>query len=169
MRLTKLIRESFVRAAMQDVPHIEYDEQIRKVIFDNVVAQMPPEMLKAYQKHPKLFNTDGRYIDNQIGYVYLPCSIAPAPEAIRCALELVEKRRVQKNARQSLKEKLQAAADSVTTRKALIALLPEFEKYLPADEPAACKTLPAVANLLADFTKAGWPKQAAKTSKKATA
>ena len=170
MRLTKIIRESFVRAAMQDVPHTEYDEAIRKMIHDNVVAQMPPDMLKAYQKHPELFNKDGRYIDNSIGYVYLPCSIKPAPEAVRAALELCEKRGEQNRQRKALKEKLQAAAESVTTRKALVALLPEFEKYPPADEPAACKTLPAVANLVSDFTKAGWPKSAdAPKAKKATA
>jgi hypothetical protein len=68
--------------------------------------------------------------------------------------------------RDTLSAKLQAAANSVATRKALVELLPEFEKYLPADEGAACKTLPAVANLLADFSKAGWPKSAtAKTAK----
>lgn len=170
MRLTKIIRESFVRAAMQDVPHIEFDEQIRKLIVDNVIAQMPPDMHKAYKKHPELFNKSGDYIDNSIGYVYLPCAIKPAPEAIRAARELCEKRRLQQVERKALKEKLKAAAESVTTRKALIALLPEFEKYLPADEPAACKTLPAVANLMADFTKAGWPKSAANDkSKKAAA
>jgi hypothetical protein len=166
MRLTKIIRESFVRAAMQDVPQVQYDEAINKMLVENVIAQMPPDMLKAYQKHPELFNKDGRYVDNQIGYVYFPCAIKPAPEAIRAALELCEKRRVQKIERNTLEEKLRAAADSVTTRKSLVALLPEFEKYLPADEPAACKTLPAVANLLADFTKAGWPKSATKKSTK---
>ena len=38
--------------------------------------------------------------------------------------------------------------------------LPEFAKYLPK---AVAKTdnLPAVANLVADFVKAGWPKEQA--------
>jgi Tfp pilus assembly protein PilO len=68
--------------------------------------------------------------------------------------------------RNTLSSKLQAAANSVATRKALVALLPEFEKYLPADKEAACKNLPAVANLLADFSKAGWPKSATAKSTK---
>lgn len=166
MRLTKYIREAFVNAAMQDVPQVQYDEPIKKLLIDSVVAQMPPDMLKAYKKNPELFNNDGRYIDNAIGYVYFPCNIKPTPEAIKAANELVEKRRIQNNERRDLKVKLQAAADSVTTRKALLNLLPEFEKYLPAAEAEVCKTLPAVANLVSDFTKAGWPKSATKKSTK---
>lgn len=72
MRLTKYIREAFVNAAMQDVPQVQYDEPIKKLLIDSVVAQMPPDMLKAYKKNPELFNNDGRYIDNAIGYVYFP-------------------------------------------------------------------------------------------------
>ena len=45
-----------------------------------------------------------------------------------------------------------------STRKGLADALPEFEKYLPADEPAAVRSLPVVANVVADFVKAGWPK-----------
>ena len=67
---------------------------------------------------------------------------------------------------QELETKLMAAANSCTTRKALVELLPEFEKYLPADQAAACKTLPAVANIMADFVKAGWPKDEAKKGAK---
>jgi hypothetical protein len=67
--------------------------------------------------------------------------------------------------RKELRSKLQATADAVTTRKALIDLLPEFEKYLPADEAKAVATLPAVANVLSDFVKAGWPKNQPKMPK----
>ena len=73
-----------------------------------------------------------------------------------CIRDSAEKE--QEGIRASLKSQLKSAAHSVTTRKALAALLPEFEKYLPADEAAACKTLPVVQNIVADFAKAGWPK-----------
>jgi hypothetical protein len=55
----------------------------------------------------------------------------------------------------------------VSTRKALVDLLPEFEKYLPADEAKAIASLPAVANVLSDFVKAGWPKNQPKMPKPA--
>jgi hypothetical protein len=65
----------------------------------------------------------------------------------------------------ALRTKLSATADAVSTRKALIDLLPEFEKYLPADESKAVASLPAVANVLSDFVKAGWPKNQPKMPK----
>lgn len=166
MRLTKTIRESFVRAAMNDVPQVDYDSQITKLLFDNVVAQMPPEMLTAYQKYPNLFNNEGRYIDNGIGYLYFPCSIKPAHEAIKEAKKLVEKSGEQAKEIRALKDKLSATAESVTTRKALVNLLPEFEKYLPKEDEQASRQVPAIANLVADFTKAGWPKQDEQKGKK---
>lgn len=54
------------------------------------------------------------------------------------------------------------AISACTTRKQAAEVLPEFEKYLPEDEPKALRTLPALANVAADFVKAGWPKNAKK-------
>ena len=48
------------------------------------------------------------------------------------------------------------------TRAALAAALPEFEKYLPADEPKALRSLPSMANVASEFVKAGWPKKSVK-------
>lgn len=67
----------------------------------------------------------------------------------------------QQQTRSALKDRLRSVAYACSTRKALLAALPEFEKYLPEDEPAALRTLPVVANVVADFVKAGWPKAAA--------
>lgn len=66
----------------------------------------------------------------------------------------------QKKVHRELETKLEGVAAACTTRKALVEMLPEFEKYLPADEATANKTnLPALANVVTDFVKAGWPKQ----------
>jgi hypothetical protein len=167
MRLTKLIRQSFVRAAMNDVPSIDYDEQCRKLLVDCVVSQMPPEMLKAYQKYPSMFATHGEYF-HRVGYVYFPCSsaIKPKPETMKAVTALMDKASEQGQKKRELQQKLEAAAESVTTRKALAALLPEFEKYLPAEAEGANRQVPAIANLVADFTKAGWPKGQEQKGKK---
>jgi hypothetical protein len=61
-----------------------------------------------------------------------------------------------------LQNKLESVAKSCNTRKQLAELLPEFEKYLPADTPAASRSVPAIANLVTEFTKAGWPETKAK-------
>ena len=80
-------------------------------------------------------------------------------EALRAEVDALKAEMDASNkARKALAEKLRAVAYSVTTRKALAAALPEFEKYLPPDDAAAIRTLPVVANVVADFVKAGWPK-----------
>lgn len=55
-----------------------------------------------------------------------------------------------------------ALANSIAglrTRKAFVAMFPELEKYAPP-EPAMGTNLPAIANVMADLTKLGWPKGA---------
>jgi hypothetical protein len=75
--------------------------------------------------------------------------------------ELSEKARATRQTISDLQDKLESVAKSCNTRKQLAELLPEFEKYLPADTPAAGRSVPAIANLVTDFTKAGWPKEKA--------
>lgn len=64
-----------------------------------------------------------------------------------------------RDSRNDLRLKLEGCAAACTTLKLLKDMLPEFVKYMPADEPAACKTLPVVQNVVSDFVKAGWPKK----------
>ena len=86
MRLTQVHRDAFVRAAIQDVPRVDWDEQAARI-----------------------------------------------------------------------------------AREALAAMLPEFEKYLPSETPALDRTVPAVANVVTDFMRAGWPKGQAKPAAKPAA
>ena len=65
----------------------------------------------------------------------------------------------QNKCRCQLQEKMEGIAASCTTRKQLLEALPEFEQYLPAETAARSRSVPALANLLADLTAAGWPKQ----------
>jgi len=73
-------------------------------------------------------------------------------------LSLANKSAEQERQRVALRDKLKRAAASFTTRKQLAEAMPEFEKYLPADEAAAIRSLPAVTNVVGDFQRAGWPK-----------
>lgn len=177
MRLTKFIREAFVRSAMSDVPSENFEEQAHKIIIDDSVEALPLK-LRPFALDKNLCS----YINMRSYWVYDSpfSSVSVFSErgrdfqlsmtAKKQLDVLIAKAKEQKANRKKLEESISAAANSVSTRKALVALLPEFEKYLPADEPAACKTLPAVANLVSDFTKAGWPKSAdAPKAKKATA
>lgn len=39
-----------------------------------------------------------------------------------------------------------------------------IDSLMPEDEQQACKTLPAIANVVSDFVAAGWPKQQGATA-----
>ena len=169
MKLTKFMREAFVRAAMQDVPSVDYNEKARELVQKAAKEMMPP----AIQKLVKAGGAEVAYI--RTGYLSMPGCLSNVTVYCRDAYpqlselptdvqtqvrEMAAAAKVQSEKRRELDAKLEAAAKSVTTRKALAELLPEFERYLPIDTPAACKTLPAIANVVAEFSKAGWPKGA---------
>jgi hypothetical protein len=164
MKLTKTLREAFVSAAMNDVPSIDYDEQIQKLGTEAALAAMPPEVLTAYKKHPEYFDPNGFSITKDAGwhYVYVPAhSSFKFPEETRKkADELKKLGQAQSRARNELRQKLEGVVNSVTTRKALAEALPEFTKYLP-EELTKTSMLPAIANTVAEFVQAGWPKNKA--------
>lgn len=169
MKLTNSIRDAFVRAAMDDVPTVDYEEAIRKAVADAALRALPPSVRKVYDDEatrPYLERTHLHFGDVSISVIgrdgrwrepdtQLPKLAAKDVSAIEA---LTQKKATQEATRKELQSKLRGAAYAVSTRKALVELLPEFEKYLPADEAAANRTLPVVANIVADFTKAGWPK-----------
>jgi hypothetical protein len=165
MNLTNYIRDAFVRAAMQDVPQVDYDEKIRKAAVAAAVAAMPPKVRAFWESNKNLRGwVEQRSVKVASGisvHVPHPSDDMTFGEKLKNLPEIVELKALsdeQQETRNSLQAKLRSAAYGVKTKKALVAMLPEFEKYLPADEPAAIRTLPVAANVVADFVKAGWPK-----------
>lgn len=163
MKLTKIIREAFVRSVMNDVPQVDYVKQYQKLYQDAALAAAPPEVRALYPKHKDWLLKEYHYfsysaIPGFYCYGYRDFTIA---EAAQAALDRIEKAYVQQcESRQDLETKLTAVAQSCTTCKALAEALPEFEKYLPA-EAVKGSNLPALANVMTDFMKAGWPKDRA--------
>jgi hypothetical protein len=165
MRLTKTIREAFVRAALHDVPRIDYVEQARKALVEEFVAIMPPEVATAYKKHPEwIAKSDYYYINamSQSFAVPRPNNLSLPADAQSRIFALAESHKAQQKMLRDLEAKLSAVAEGASSRKQLAEALPEFEKYLPAEGEKATRSLPAIANVVAEFTKAGWPKQQAK-------
>lgn len=165
MKLTKNLRNAFVRAAMNDVPQIDYDEQYRALGMNAAIAAMPADVLALYKKRPEYFALNQHKLGDDTNYRFYEHVYVPMPEEQSFPAHVNEEmvriltlQSAQAEARTLLRQKIEAAAASVTTRKALAELLPEFEKYLPADDRTATLNLPAVANIMADFIKAGWPK-----------
>lgn len=173
MRLTNTIRDAFVRAAMSDVPQVDYEEQAQKIGKAAISASLPASVQKlikdpiASEYLNREYITMPRYFSNFYFYTQRNDHAVlqnKHPEAWAQITELHAKNDQQSKERRELESKLRAVANSVTTRKALVAALPEFEKYLPDDEEKAIRTLPVVTNVVADFAKAGWPKDQKKAA-----
>ena len=164
MKLTNTMREAFIRAAMDDVPYVDYSEQIQSVAQKAAAAMLPLEVRKLW---------DDNKLRPYVSTFYFRGAMLPGAGAdddkIRAAAEIavapfIKARDAQKAARGDLERKLRSVAYGATTRAALIEALPEFEKYLPVDVRTA--NLPAIANVVAEFVAAGWPKGKEPATKK---
>lgn len=165
MKLTNTLRDAFIRAAMQDVPQIDYDAQIDKLFREAAIAALPAKVraLLKDKECERFVHFEYRSLTGLYRNQHVPCSRFrddfKLPTEVQAEIRaLIDKSDAQGRHRNELERKLRGVAYGVTTRKALADALPEFTKYLPADEVAAARSLPVVANVVADFVKAGWPK-----------
>ena len=173
MRLTNYIREAFVKSAMQDVPAPEnFEEKVHAIVKQDAFDQMPGK-IRAISQDKELawyLNQSSYYFYRQpFSSVYINTprgkDYKPSAKAQKQINEIAAAAEADKEMRSSLKSKLMAAAQACTSTKQLRELLPEFDKYLPLEAETTCRTLPAVANIMSDFVKAGWPKDAKKMPK----
>lgn len=167
MKLTNYIRDAFIDAALADVPKgCDHEEAIRKIAQADLLAQVPALIQKAW-KDPDLIQYIRRRSDSygDVSVAYPSADDGWGSRGKR-QLGTEAQKKVDKLAgemladlalRKDLRQKLKGAAYACNTTKQLRELLPEFAKYLPAEEEQTCRTLPVVANIVADFTKAGWP------------
>lgn len=165
MKLTKTIRDAFVRQVMDDVPSFDYDEQVRAAVMKLAVAELPPKIRAAWndtdlRKYVATYYCYGGHVSVTVpGRRRDDSSTFSEHPAVQ---EILALKAVQSEERKGLRDKLRGVAYSVTTHKALSDALPEFAKYLPPDEAAVNRSLPVVANVVASFVKAGWPKGVSK-------
>lgn len=157
MKLTNNLRQAFVRAAMNDVPSVDYTEQIRTL----VNAKVKKLLIKAgiQDQHAERLNSQyfsfahqGFSVRGLTSDEHSQMKLDPELKALEASYE------AQRQEQRKLETSLQGAIAGCNTRKQAVEALPEFEKYLPADGVAAMRSLPALANVLTDFVKAGWPK-----------
>lgn len=167
MRLTNYLRDAFIAAAMQDVPKTDYRELIQGRI--DVLARelCPKEIAAVIDAGLESWLGCGSIFVPQLGYLrvhFAPELRSELEAAIREDAQIAAWAKAdgaQSQQRTDLGAQLRSVAYGCTTRKALVSALPEFEKYAPEDEAAPSKNLPALANVAAEFTKAGWPKDKA--------
>lgn len=157
MRLTKVMQQAFVRAAMNDVPRIDYQELIRSEVNKKVASLH--KKAKIVDIDPLRFDRQYIHLGSQSIYVngILPSEIESIKNDPKI-LEYKELNTVQSKKINALNQSLTGAISGCTTRKQAVEAFPEFEKYLPEDAGKAIRSVPALANILSDFVKAGWPK-----------
>lgn len=166
MRLTNFLRDAFVRAVMHDVPSTNYAEQAEKLARDAVRAIFKksfPDLDYDKACESEWFNSGSINMPYGIPNIYLKAmtcwNMLQTEEKTWAKLEALGlKKKEQDKKLSELESRLRNVAYACTTRKQLEEALPEFSAYLPEEEAKAAKNLPAVANVLAEFVQAGWPK-----------
>lgn len=169
MRLTNTLRKAFVHAVMDDVPSVDYQEQARELMNKAAEQNLPDALKRAIALDPSIRDwIESRY--HHLGKYPLSglflrgtreaLDQLDKDEVLQEQLQVLSDRLAEQNkCRSQLQEKIEGIAASCTTRKQLLQALPEFEQYLPEETAASSRSVPALANLLADLTAAGWPKQ----------
>ena len=161
MRLDKYVKSSIVRAIMQDVPPVDKAAR-RLAVQAAIVKAMSPEVRKVFRSNPGALRTaytgDVVELDD-----YNSRSITVGDVTDDQLEEILKPYKEEDRVRYDTKRKLQGIVEGCSTLKQLQTLLPEFKQYMPT-EAAPTKNLPAVANVVADLSKLGWPKSKASTN-----
>lgn len=156
MKLTKYTRDAIITAVMSDVPKPDKAKR-RLEIVKAVLKAMSPECRKVYLKTPEALRTyftgDLTY-DHVYEHRYIPQGDVPEAKI----KEIIKPYQDEDDARASARRQLRAAVEGCSTLKQLKTALPEFEKYMPTEQQPT-KNLPALANVVADLSKLGWPKK----------
>ena len=154
MKLNKYQKQAIVTAIMADVPKVDVATH-RKRMQDGVVKLMSPAVRKVFKESPSALKT--RYFSelyDGVGWGSRELIVGDVSEVetdkLYGPLEAAVRERL------AVYQKLKGVVDGCTTLKKLKELLPEFEAYFPTED-APTKNLPAVANLVTDMMKLGWP------------
>lgn len=157
MKLNTYTKAAIVRAIMNDVPKPDKTKR-HEALQAAIVKAMSPECRKVYNKTPNALAR--QHVGNT---TYDGCNWhtrevikGDAPEdKIKALLKPYDD---EDEAYDKAREQLEAAIKGCNTLNALKKAFPEFEKYLPT-EAQPTKNLPALANVVADLSKLGWPKK----------
>lgn len=160
MRLDKYAKQSIVSAIMADVPPVDKAKR-RADLQAAVVKAMSPDVRKVFKTKPNALRT--HHVGDTLydGHGWHTRDIIAGDVDGKTIDELLKPYKDADIERHNAKCKLRSVVDGCNTLGQLKKLLPEFVSYFPT-ETAPAKNLPAVANMVADLSKLGWPKGAAK-------
>ena len=167
MKLTKSDREAFVRAVIDDVPTVDYQEQAETLVRSVALSTFPEDLRPMVTKYPDYFESQYVYLPGQLQNRYFKINRSCAsgffkekfPEIWEQLSALAKQIEEQNEQVRTLRHQLSGVIESCSTLKQAKERLPEFEKYLPKERNGVTvANLPAISNLVTDLTAAGWPK-----------
>jgi hypothetical protein len=158
MKIDKYVRQSIVRAIMNDVPKPDKAKR-RADLQAAIIKAMSPDVRKVFKSNPGALKMHyfGDVLYDNVNWGSRELVVGDVTEE---KLKELAKPYIEEDAaRHAAHCKLENAIEGCTTRKALMTRLPEFEKYFPAETAPLSKSVPALANVMADLSKLGWPKK----------
>ena len=155
MKIDKYTKQSIVRAIMADVPKPDKKKRLAdlQVAIDKA---MSPEVRKVYKTKPEALRT--RHFGSLVSDFGVAALIVGDvnEETLKAMTKPYE---TEDHARREAEYKLESVIATCNTLKQLNDRLPEFKKYFPTEAAPLPKSLPALANVVADLSKLGWPKK----------
>ena len=184
MKLTKTHKAEFVQAVLADVPTKNYPTQAEDLARKLCQAKykelgldkVDPTRLSYASIYVRVWASDIMLADRPKDGSYYPVNtfaqiagkglneheiaeITDCPEMMAIRQGFADELNMLNN----LRKQLTAVIAACSTLKQAKEALPEFIKYLPEESGNVVdRTLPVVGNLVADLSKAGWPKKDSK-------
>jgi hypothetical protein len=155
MKLTKYQKQGIALAIIRDLPPVDYNKR-REELQAAIVKAMSAPVVELYKVYPNALRK--AHADNYVlGDRFDENWVVAGDVTDKQVEALAKKYRDENDARYAAKRQLERAIDGCNTLKQLMTTLPEFEKYYPT-EAQPTKNLPALANVVADLSRLGWPK-----------
>lgn len=167
MRLNKADKQTIINAIVDDIPTIDYKEQMRVKIQKAAYEAFPAEVKAIHDNHElKPYLAEGYvFIGRGYGSVYQANKEFKLEGALCEEIyAMCDKSDEQAAQLRSVRNQLQGVFDTVRTYEQAKAKLPEFEKYISMVEKsnghvAPTENLP-VANILSQMMQLGWVQDA---------
>lgn len=160
MKLNKFQKQAIVRAIMADVPKVDKAKR-RAAIQAEVVKLMSPAVREVYNTTPYALRTQHVGDLCYDGSSWASRDVIAGDVSEKDIKVICEPYKAEDEARRKAERSLAGVVEACSTLKQLKERLPEFTKYYPTEE-APTANLPALANVVADLSKLGWPKGGAK-------
>lgn len=155
MRLTNDIRDKITQNIIKEIPGVDNQSEIDKLVKEDSIAQLPKGLQDLISKDAGILNY--LQIDNlwePFHCVAFNREYKPSDEFTKKIKVLYDERKDSRLKVRNAKRQIGGVLQTITTVEKLIKEIPEFERHIP-DTSKPLENLP-VTKLIADLLVAGW-------------